>query len=35
VPHSTNPDDYRELLTVTSTLADEVERWLLGQDGSS
>lgn len=30
VPHSTDPDDFRDRLTLTTTLADEAEAWLRG-----
>jgi hypothetical protein len=33
VPHSTDPDDFRDRITVTSTIADEAEAWLRGLDG--
>lgn len=37
VPHSTDPDDFRDRITVTSTIADEAEAWLreLEEGGSS
>jgi hypothetical protein len=33
-PHSTDADDYRDRITVTSALADQAEEWLRRQAGS-
>ena len=33
-PHSTDADDYRDRITVTSALADQAEQWLRRQAGS-